>query len=216
MHVPAAAHIGIATRIAVALLATLALVAGCGTRTAPVRAEREASAPAPAAQPAPPMAARHPYEVPSPFGARNDDYYWLRDDSRSKPEVLDYLKAENAYTDAVLAHTQPMQQLLYDEIVARIKQDDATVPQYRNGWWYYTRFEQGKEYPVHARKPDAPAPGCAAASGKAKPGDARSCARDYSADAPEQVLVDGNALSVGHDFFQVASFEVSDRYLGRT
>ena len=198
------------TALAAAFALTLSLlVAGCGNRGTPVRTEPAASAPATAASAAPqaPVAARHPYGVPSPFGARNDDYYWLRDDTRTKPEVLDYLKAENAYTDAVLAHTKPAQDLLYDEIVARIKQDDATVPQYKSGYWYYTRYEQGKEYPVYARRADQSTPACAAKVKPAKP--KPPCARDYSADAPEEVLVDGNARAEGHDFFQVASWEVS-------
>ena len=137
-----------------------------------------ASSPRPAA-PAPPVAAVHPFEVKSPNGSRIDDYYWLRDDTRSKPEVLDYLKAENAYTDSVMAHTRPAQEVLYQELLGRLKQDDSTVPVRKNGYWYYARFEEGKEYPIYARRKGAP-------------------------DAPEQVMLDGNALAAGHDFFQIA------------
>src|SRR5687768_5377478 len=74
----------------------------------------------------PPVAARKPHEVASPNGARQDPYYWLRDDSRTDPEMLAYLNAENAYKDAVLAPTKPLQEKLYGEIVGRIKQDDST------------------------------------------------------------------------------------------
>src|SRR5690349_12176899 len=74
---------------------------------------------------APPVAARKPFDVASPNGTRTDPYYWLRDDTRKSPEVLAYLNAENAYKDAVLAPTQPLQQKIYDEIVARLKQDDS-------------------------------------------------------------------------------------------
>ena len=71
-----------------------------------------------------PDVAKKPHEVKAPFGAvRNDDYYWLRDDERKNPEMLAYLNAENAYADAVLAPTKPLQEKLYNEIVGRIKQD---------------------------------------------------------------------------------------------
>jgi len=89
----------------------------------------------------PPVAAAHPHDVESPNGPRNDDYYWLRDDTRTKKEMLDYLAAENGYTDAVLAHTKPLQEKIYNEIVGRIKQDDASVPFRKRGYWYYRRFE---------------------------------------------------------------------------
>src|SRR5688572_8266108 len=77
---------------------------------------------------APPVAAKTPYEVPSPNGSRWDPYYWLRDDARKSAEVLAYLNAENAYKDAVLAPTRPLQDKLYEEIVGRIKQDDSSPP----------------------------------------------------------------------------------------
>ncbi|MET1161751.1 MAG: S9 family peptidase, partial [Pseudoxanthomonas sp.] len=87
-----------------------------------------------------PDVAKKPHEVKAPFGAtRNDDYYWLRDDDRKDPEMLAYLNAENAYADAVLAPTKPLQEKLYGEIVGRIKQDDASVPYRERGYWYYTR-----------------------------------------------------------------------------
>ena len=81
-----------------------------------------------AAAPVPPIAARKPYAVASPNGARNDDYYWLRDDTRQSGEVLNYLQAENAYRDAMLAPTRALQQRLYEELSGRIKPDDASVP----------------------------------------------------------------------------------------
>jgi oligopeptidase B len=100
----------------------------------------------------PPVATSKPFTVESPHGARVDDYYWLRDDERKEKAVLDHLAAENAYTDAVMASTKPLQEKLYTEIVARIKQDDASVPYRKRGYWYYRRFETGKEYPIYARK----------------------------------------------------------------
>src|SRR5262245_31942642 len=92
----------------------------------------------------PPVAAKKPYAVPSPNGSRQDPYYWLRDDTRKSPEMLGYLAAENAYTEAVLAPTRGLQDTLYDEIVARLKQDDSTPPTLHHGYWYYRRYETGK------------------------------------------------------------------------
>ena len=100
-----------------------------------------------AADPAPPTVAKKPFQVTSPNGAREDDYYWLRDDTRKNPDMLAYLKAENAYADARLASTKPLQDKLYGEIVGRIKQDDSSVPYRQRGYWYYTRFETGKGLP---------------------------------------------------------------------
>src|SRR3954454_1303555 len=101
--------------------------------------------------PAPPVAAQKPYSVKGPV-ERNDPYYWLRDDTRKNADMLGYLKAENAYADAVLAPTKPLQEKLFNEIVSRIKQDDSSVPYRRRGYWYYTRFEKGADYPIIARK----------------------------------------------------------------
>ena len=122
--------------------------------------------------------------MPSPNGSRTDDYYWLRDDPRRSKEVLGYLEAENTYTDATLALTQTVQNELYEELIGRIKQNDASVPVLRHGWWYYTRYEPGREYPVYAR-------------------------RWHAMSAPEHVMLDGNALAAGKAFFQIGSRAVS-------
>ncbi len=109
--------------------------------------------PAFAAPPSPPGVAKHPHVVKAPFGAtRNDDYYWLRDDKREDKAMLAYLNAENAYADKVMAPLKPLEETLYTEIVGRIKQDDASVPYRERGYWYYTRFETGKDYPIQARR----------------------------------------------------------------
>ena len=142
-----------------------------------------------AAAPTPPVAEQRPHAVPSPYGTRQDEYYWLRDDSRKDPALLAHLAAENAYVEAVLAPTAKLREALYQEIVGRIKQDDSTVPSRKHGWWYYSRYEAGKEYPIYARRPDTKA--------------------GYSADAPEQVLLDGNAMAAGHSYFQIGNFLVS-------
>ena len=150
--------------------------------------------------PTPPDAARKPHVVKAPFGAeRNDEYYWLRDDTRTDPEMLAYLDAENAYADAVLAPLKPVEDELYDEIVARIRQDDASVPVRERGWWYYARFEAGRDYPIQARRKDGD--GIDAASILAA-----NAAGDFSG---EQVLLDENVLAQGKDYFDVAEYEIS-------
>jgi oligopeptidase B len=135
-------------------------------------------------QPQPPVAARRPHVVESPHGSREDPYYWLRDDSREDPAVLDYLNAENAYADALLAPTTALQEQLYQEIVGRIQQDDSSVPYLRNGYWYYTRYVAGGDYPVHARRKGSP-------------------------HAPEELLLDVNQLAAGHGYFNVGDYAVS-------
>src|SRR5687767_13063813 len=98
------------------------------------------------ALPAPPLAAKKTWEVVAPHGAvRQDEYYWLRDDTRKSPEMLAYLAAENAYADAVMKPLKTLEEKLYGEMVGRIKQDDSTVPYRYKDYWYYTRFEEGKE-----------------------------------------------------------------------
>ncbi|MCF5944501.1 S9 family peptidase, partial [Xanthomonas perforans] len=143
------------------------------------------TSPAFAALPSPPDAAKHPHVVKAPFGAtRNDDYYWLRDDKREDKAVLAYLDAENAYTDKVMTPLKPLEEALYTEIVGRIKQDDASVPYRERGYWYYTRFETGKDYPIQAR-------------------------RKGSMEAPEQILLDVNQMAQGKGYFSVGDAAVS-------
>ncbi len=150
--------------------------------------------------PTPPDVEKKPHVVKAPFGAeRQDEYYWLRDDERKDPAMLGYLQAENAYADALLAPLKPVQDKLYDEIVARIKQDDASVPYRDRGWWYYSRFETRKDYPIHARRKDAP--GTDALSIQQA-----NAAGDF---AGEEVLLDVNALAAGKDYYSVGDFEVS-------
>jgi oligopeptidase B len=167
-------------RIAWSPLALAGLVLGCAGG-APQEPE---SATMTNPEPAPPVAALLPHAVVSPHGIRQDEYYWLRDDTRSNPEVIGYLEAENAYKEAMTAHTNVLEDRIYEEIVARIKQDDSTVPYRKRGYWYYTRFETGREYPIYARKAG-------------------------SLDAPEQVMLDTNQLAEGHDFYQVGAMAVA-------
>ena len=135
----------------------------------------------------PPEADIRPHVVASPYGNRVDPYYWLRDDERRDPAVRAYLEAENAYKERHLAG--PLREVLYREIVARLKQDDASVPYFKDGYWYYTRFETGKEHPIFAR-------------------------RTPTLEAPEEIVIDGNeraALSRarGHEYYQLGAAEVS-------
>jgi len=132
----------------------------------------------------PPVAAMRPHIVASPHGERTDPYYWLRDDERANPEVLAYLAAENAYREQCSAPLKPFENSLYEEIIARLKQDDSTVPYRLHGYWYHTRFEPGKEHPIFAR-------------------------RKGTLDAPEDVMLDANVLAAGHDYYQIGALEVS-------
>ena len=117
-----------------------------------------------------------------------DDYAWLRD--RESPEVISYLEAENAYTNSVLEPTVELQKTLYTEMVSHIKETDVSVP-FRDGeYWYYSRTEEGAQYPIYCRKtgsPDAP-----------------------DADALEQVMLDVNELAKDEAFMAVGSTTVSD------
>ena len=135
--------------------------------------------------PKPPVAETRAHAVKAPFGAtRNDEYYWLRDDTRKDPAMLAYLNAENAYADAVLASSAKLKDKLYEEIVGRIKQDDSSVPYRLRNYWYYSRYETGKDYPVVAR-------------------------RAGNMEAPEEILFDEPKMAEGHNFFQIGDSDVS-------
>ncbi|HZX81284.1 MAG TPA: S9 family peptidase, partial [Lysobacter sp.] len=150
--------------------------------------------------PTPPDVARKPHVVRAPHGAeRQDEYYWLRDDSRKNPEMLAYLNAENAYVDAYMQRLKPVEDRLYDEIVGRIKQDDSSVPFRERGWWYYARYETGKDYPIHARRRDVQGLSAEAIQRLNDAGDFKD----------EQVLLDVNALAAGRDYYSVGVYEVS-------
>ncbi len=118
------------------------------------------------------------------MAARQDEYYWLRDDKRQDAEMLAYVKAENAYADAMLAHIGPLKEKVYQEIIGRLQQDDSSVPYLMNGYWYFKRFETGKEYPIYARRKDAQ-------------------------NAPEEILLDVNVMAKNQDFFDVGDIAIS-------
>jgi len=112
-----------------------------------------------------------------------DDYFWMKD--KKNPEVIKYLEAENAYTAAAMKPTEPLQEALYKEFLGRIKQTDLSVPYRNRGYWYYSRTEAGKQYPIHCRKKG-------------------------SMDAAEEVLLDGNEMAKGEKFLSIGGLEVSD------
>lgn len=130
----------------------------------------------------PPKAEKIPKELTLHGDTRIDPYYWLNE--RDNPEVIEYLKAENAYREAVMKHTEELQDKLYNEIIGRIKKTDMSVPYLDNGYYYYSRFEEGDNYPVHARKKG-------------------------SLEAEEEVMLDVQEMSKGHSFYSVAGLSVS-------
>lgn len=138
----------------------------------------------------PPIAEKTPYEV---FDGRTDNYYWMRLSDEQKnaaspdeqtAKVLDYLNRENEYLKAELSHTEELQKTLFDEITGRIKKDDESVPYFDNGYFYYNRFLEGKEYPVYFRKKG-------------------------SMDAPEELLLDVNKIAEGQKYCSVTGLRVS-------
>jgi oligopeptidase B len=132
----------------------------------------------------PPMAPRIPKDVTVHGDKRIDDYFWLRD--RTNPAVLDYLRAEDNYTDAVMAPTQALRETLFKEMLGRIKETDSSAPYPDGAWLYYSRTEQGKQYRIYCRKP--------------REGDSGA----------EQVLVDLNALGTGEKFIGMETYDVSN------
>lgn len=132
---------------------------------------------------APPVADRKPVEQVIHGDARVDNYFWLRE--KENPEVIRYLEAENAYTDAVLRPTEPLQETLYQEMLSRIQQTDLSVPYILRGYEYFMRTEEGKQYPLYCRRAIAEA-------------------------SPEELLLDLNALADGRSFLGLGVFEVSD------
>lgn len=136
-----------------------------------------------AERPRPPAPAARPQKLVNHGHTRVDPYFWLR--QREDPEVLAHLKAENAYLDASLAQVKPLREQLFNEFQTRIKQTDESVPNRRNGYWYYTRTVAGKNYFIYCRKKE-------------------------TLEAPEEILLDANQLAAGHDFFAVDAIHVSE------
>jgi oligopeptidase B len=121
--------------------------------------------------PKPPVARVAPHRLELHGHVRIDNYYWLKD--RDNPDVIRYLEAENDYTSAAMAHTRNLQETLFQEFKTRIKQTDLSVPYRRDGYFYYTRTEEARNYPIYSRKKG-------------------------SLDAPEEVILDANRVAEGH------------------
>lgn len=127
-------------------------------------------------------------------GTRNDNYYWMKLTEEQKnaekkdeqtQKVLDYLTAENDYLKAKTQHTQALQEKIYKEIIGRIKQTDESVPYKDNGYWYYTRYEEGQEYPIHCRKKG-------------------------TLESSEEILLNVNEMAKGHDYYSITGLEISE------
>ncbi len=134
---------------------------------------------------APPIAKMIPHSETLNGDVRNDNYYWLKD--KSNPEVIKYLEEENAYTSAMMKHTEKLQEELYKELLGRIKETDLTVPHKLDDYYYYSRTEQGKNYPIYCRKKG-------------------------NLEAPEEIILDQNQLAQGHSYFQIGAVAVSPNH----
>ena len=135
-----------------------------------------------------PVAEKKAKELVAHGDVRIDEYYWMNDFFKKGPDstkVVDYLKAENAYVDTMMAGTKKFQEDLFKEMKGRIKEKDESVPYKDNGYWYYTRFEEGKQYLVYCRKKE-------------------------TLDAPEEVIHDANKAAEGKPYYSASSMDVSD------
>ena len=113
---------------------------------------------------------------------RVDEFYWLNE--RENPKVIDYLNAENDYRDSYMEKYKGLENELFEEIKSRIKEDDSSVPYLDNGYYYYTRYEKGKQYPIYCRKKD-------------------------NLNNPEEILIDANEMSQGHEYFRIGGIDIS-------
>ncbi|XP_015900670.3 uncharacterized protein LOC107433824 [Ziziphus jujuba] len=153
-----------------------------------------------------PPAAKKVEHVMELFGdVRVDNYYWLRDDSRSNPEVLSYLEQENAYTDSIMSGTKEFQATLFEEIRGRIKEDDVSAPQRKGSYYYYKRTLEGKEYVHYCRRllPDSQADRPASVNDTMPTGDD---------DPPEHVILDVNVKAQNHGYYSIGAFKVSPNH----
>ncbi|MCX2681424.1 S9 family peptidase [Galbibacter sp. EGI 63066] len=130
----------------------------------------------------PPTAEKKPVNLEKHGDIRVDDYYWLNE--RENPEVIDYLERENAYYDQMTAHTNDFKEALFKEMKGRIKEDDESVPYKYNGYWYITKYEEGKDYPIYIRKKDGEG-------------------------AEEEVMFDCNEMAEGYSYFNLRGINIS-------
>lgn len=130
-----------------------------------------------------PIAAKKPHQLEKHGDVRIDDYYWMNE--RENPEVIAYLNAENDYYQKSTAHTKKFQEDLFEEMKARIKEDDSSVPYFYNGYWYITRYEKNKDYPIYTRKKG-------------------------NLDAQEEIMFDCNKMAEGQSYFNLRGINISD------
>ncbi|MEM1001130.1 MAG: S9 family peptidase [Bacteroidota bacterium] len=130
----------------------------------------------------PPEAKKIPKSLKIHNDERIDPYFWMND--REDPEVINYLNAENDYCDALMAHTKQFQEELFQEMKSRIKEDDNSVPYKYNGYWYITRYETGKDYPIYTRKKE-------------------------TLESEEEILFDCNEMAKGHSYFKLVGISIS-------
>jgi oligopeptidase B len=131
----------------------------------------------------PPKAEKIKKELTIHGDTRTDNYYWLNE--RENPKVIEYLEAENAYRETVMRPSEDLQEELYSEIVGRIKQEDMSVPYLDNGFYYYSRYEKGREYPIYARKKE-------------------------SLEAKEEITLNVPEMAKGHDYYSVSGLNISE------
>ena len=129
-----------------------------------------------------PIARKIPFHLEKHGDERIDNYFWMKD--RENPMVRDYIIEENNYCDQKMAHTKHFKQSLFEEMKARIKEDDSSVPYKYNGYWYITKFEKGKDYPIYTRKKE-------------------------SLDNPEELLFDCNEMAEGNSYFKLVGISIS-------
>lgn len=129
-----------------------------------------------------PQAKKEPVKLEKHGDVRIDNYFWLKE--RENPDVMDYLTRENLYNEEMTAHTAEFQEKLFQEMKGRIKEDDSSVPYKLNGYWYITRYEKGKDYPIYSRKKE-------------------------TLDAPEEILFDVNEMAKGYDYYRLGGLNVS-------
>lgn len=129
-----------------------------------------------------PLAPKRPYEITQHGQTRIDNYFWMR--YREDPAVLEYLHAEADYLEEVMQHTKPLQETLFAEMKGRIKETDTSAPEKKGDYYYYTRTEEGKQYPIFCRKAE-------------------------SVDGSEEILLDQNQLAAGQSFCRIGAFRVS-------
>jgi oligopeptidase B len=136
----------------------------------------------------PPKARKVEHIISTHGYERNDQYYWLRDDTRESEQVLDYLNTENDYTKSQLSHTEGLQNRLFEEMTARLEPNVESVPVFDKGYWYWSKYEEGQDYPSYIRQKG-------------------------SLDANEEILLDENKRAEGHEYYQLADMDISQNQI---